>query len=308
MKSWSLALLIFFLQAEASVLIPAAEVSETEYRAYLKVHPDDITPSSQILRLRPTKGNHDNLLRLLANAQEAYLSQDRDLAVEKFKELSTLQPIDDWSAEDRSVFLYAYLRLYQLEPRDSSWLTKAANLGADLSTEGDLFPPSLIAQLHDERAKSHDLLLHPAAFKDWPHILINGHDCRMDSCPKVPDSGKNRITWISDRWQPHTQNLTAKDLASYRPPKEPWLNGECGRGVVAFQAKALGETKEFWGLNCNPAGTLVTPNPKSDSLSDRSHFLKSKWLWAGLGIIAGGLYLKHQMDHQQKEPTTTYGY
>lgn len=309
MKRWLITIFASVLTstANAVIVIPGAQISDTEYRAYLRVHPDDNSPTSRILQSHPTKPHQDQLLAALAGAQDAYLNQNSDLAIMRFKELVALRQDDDWSAENRSVFLYAYLRLYQLEPTVISWLEQAASLGTDIHPENDIFPAGMIIQLQSFREKIKYLAIDSRSFEDWPTLIFNGQICSKDFCHKIPDAGKNRITWISDRWQTHVAFLTASEFANYKPPKEPWVRGKCGQGQLTPLAKELGEAKEFWGLDCEITKPWL-PQTSMPNSSQSVSLIKSKWLWAGLGVIAGGLILKYQADHQTKEPTTTYGY
>jgi hypothetical protein len=302
--------------AHGKVLIPSVEVEDQEYKALLRLRPEEMSPSQKILRLHPSRGNRAHLLNALARAQRAFVSQSTETAHTQFLEIVELIDKDDWQIEDRSIFAYALLRLAQLEPKSTVWLEQAASLGADVTVERSLFPPPLLAELELKRRNLKKVVLDDGLFRDWPLLLIGGRTCTKGSCPVEVGDGRIRVTWLSDKFQPHTSMMRARELLGYKPPQTPWFEGACGQETrFSEQARFLGDAEPFFGFNCGSAMTRpFRPNPASDLLipeppKPTAAFYKSKWLWAGVGAVVTAVLIASQNKRKtERESTTTYGY
>jgi hypothetical protein len=302
--------------AHSKVLVPSVEVEDQEYKALLRLRPEEMSPSQRILRLHPARGNREQLLNALARAQRAFVSQSTEAAHTQFLEIVELIDKDDWKIEDRSIFAYALLRLAQLEPKSTVWLEQAASLGADVTVEHTLFPPPLLAELEIKRRNLKRVVLDDEFFRDWPMLLIGGRTCTKDSCPVEVGDGRIRVTWLSDKFQPHTSLIRARELSGYKPPQTPWFKGSCGQETrFSEQARFLGDAEPFFGFSCGSAPTRpLRPDPGSDlplpePPKPAAAFYKSKWLWAGVGaVITAALITSQNKKKTERESTTTYGY
>lgn len=315
MKSLVSLIFVFSFSAPAKVLVPEPTVDDHEYRALLKTRPDDISPSQRLLQLRPSHSRREQLLGALAKAQQAYVSQSADEARRRFLAVVDLLDKDDWGAGDRAVFLYAYLRLAQLEPNASAWLDRAAVLGTDVAIERPLFPPPLLADLEARRSRLSRVVIDDEIFRSWTTILINGRVCTRNVCQIENDDGRIRVTWLSDKWMPHTALIRMREVTSYRPPRKAWLEGTCAHPAFSGQAEVLGDVEPFFGFGCVAAPVSLAGAALTHELSlpktpePAASLYKSKWLWLGLGaIVTAAVIADQNKKKEDREPTTTYGY
>lgn len=314
---------IFFLLLSnpsfAAVIVPGPNADEREYKAMLQVHPDHLSPSQKLLHQRPGAREREDLLKSLAEAQEAFLNQSFGAARESFLKVARSAFSEDWRSEQIDIIVYALLRLAQLEgdaEKARPWLQKAADLGSPRISDSSLFPPPLLAQFMELRRQNAPLQIPNEVFKEWPIILVNGQSCSAGACDSRP-SGQARVTWLSDRWLPVTTLINSKDIAAYHPRQEPWVRGACSNPIAHAQTASLGEVRFFWNLDCEAAPQKkINLQPTSEPSPSEAFIkpgliptqLENKWLWAGVGLgaLALTLILNGQSHSVRSAPTTTY--
>ncbi len=307
------------INAYSAVIIPAPSTNPHEYEALLKAQPDDQSPLQYLQRARPERKNRENLLKALARAQEAFLNQSLDLAREHFKEIDNYFTIDDWTTIDHGVFIYAYLRLAQLEAdpdQKNEWLKKAAVLPSDAPLEPNLIPPPLLRELHDRRKSFTKMQFPDSVFDEWPLILVNGQRCTRKVCDGFSVYKHVRITWLSNIWLPYSATLRVDDVLRHRPKKIPWVSGNCDHFELHKRSKDFIQTQPFFNFACedkknyrislNSQNSDNLPSLNMEIKTKTLDFYQSTWFWAGIGTVLAAFVVHSHQRQGHQEPTTIY--
>lgn len=317
MKIWIAAVCLIPTLAHGRVLIPSPEVRDSEYRALLRMRPEDSSPIERIRRQRPTQVHREELLNALAQAQQAFVSQSSEIAQARFREVTELLDKDDWALQDRSIFVYSFLRLAQLDRNSSDWLDRAASLGNDVYIERSLFPPPLLSELELRRGQLEKISISDDVLRDWPVVLINGRVCSQTKCAVEVSNNRLRVTWLSQKFQPQSAVIRAQDVRGFRPRQRPWLGGSCAQIEWSEEARQLGDGEPFFGFQCGSDKNSLHPTKESQSLPwpeapapmAKTAFYKSKWLWIGIGaVVTAAVIASQNKGKEEREPSTTYGY
>lgn len=286
---WMILFLSLTAQAQ-NILYREPGQPAIEYQAALKAQGELISPTTNYLRIHPLRENRDRLTGRFAEAQKAFLNQDKTSARNAFQKVVDLIATDDWRASDRSVFALSYFRLAQLESENSRqdfWLRKILSLGPDAPVDQALVPPPLLKRLKEIRQKTPARDLSPL-LGEWDRLIVNGRVCTKCELPKTEEPV--RVTWLSDQWRPITQVWNA-NTAPTPPRGEPW--------PAPAPEKVL-------NLQTEPRADAL---PLFAETRTRKSFWKSPWLWAALGgAIAAAVIIDHNHRRTNSEPTTTYGY
>lgn len=308
------------------VLIPASDSPPLEWKAYLQAHPEFLTPSAALEKQRPSSTNRERLIRLFAEAQSDYLSNDLDRARERYQAVANETLNEDWAEQDREILLISHLRLAQLAIRAEdriAWLRAAASVG-DVSVDSRLFPPPLWSEWKSVLNSLDETALNFAQLgRDWTRVLINGRSCTRNPCRVTMEKqARVRVTWVSDVWVPFTRITRVDQIESAIADKRPWLKGSCAQLEWTRDAEEFSSRVGFFSLACaqrslagldekrltplpTPAAPLPWRNPQPKS--DRPLY-KSVWLWLGVGTLAAIVVAHNQKSKETREPTTTYGY
>lgn len=316
-----------FAYADGEVLIPAPDISAVEYRAYLQAHSELRTPSGALDARRPSRNARERLIRLFADAQAAYLSDDLEGARKSFETVVGEATTEDWGVPDREILILSFLRLAQMAPTPEqrlAYLKGSAVFGAaDLDRK--LFPPPLIQEWEEtlKNVPMHEVRV-AGLGRDWSRVLFNGQICTQNPCRIRADrTSVVRITWLSDRWLPVTKFTLIEQAERIEPDRRAWLAGRCEEPKWSEESEKFASRQAFFGLECTratvaraardlnfqPSAAAASPTwPEPPKKTDRPIY-KSPWLWLGVGALAAIVVANNpKSKDKDKEPSTTYGY
>lgn len=319
-----LILLLMNTAQAATILIEAPTARDLDYQATLRAHPDYQSPTRAYLAAHPSSGHREQLLKALTSAQKSFLQNSTTEARAGFMGVLGLLHEDDWGREEREVFLLAYFRLAQLESESDPgardrWLAESLLLGPGLNADEALIPPPLVTRRRELSEQVPAGPINPSKLAaGWNEVLINGQRCMRRDCENwTRYPGKVRVTFLSDRWLPQTTITDAQEISSLNPKTIAWAEGSCASPHPHAQAKELAANRVFWDLECDRPKTVeenfkpvaqAVPGavPAITFEAKPTPILKSKWFWAGVGIVAAVLIVRGSQKHESRETTTSY--
>lgn len=301
---------------EIQVLWQDPQDSRVDYAARLRADGDASSPVKAYRQKFPRGEARDRLSTLFADAQKKFLSQNSELAAQKYLEIANLISQEDWSRSDRGLFAVTFLRLAQLElntEQQDQWLTQVILLG-DVGVDRKLFPPPLMVRMDRLRGQfpwRKDVV---SALKDgWSQLIINGNACEVDGCAAWPDtSEKVRVTFLSDQWKPVTERMLIREIANFKPQRLAWSDADCSdffgaqcsnRSLRLQRSLRARETDVSAQSGSRPLQLPGAPEPSMPSA------LKNKWLWIGVGALTAAVLIHQSQEKKtERQPTTTYGF
>lgn len=316
----------------AIVLVPAQSTSSREYAAKLLTDAEALSPTQFHLRHHPKSESRELVLTRLAEAQQSLLSGPAENAKGKFRAILELELADDWDAISREAFLFARLRLAQLDPeRRNQWIEGALTLGSPPKENEAMIPPPVLEHWRAMATERRKVNL-SASLGEWSAILINGRPCTAESCPPIPESFEPvRATFLSNRWIPQTYKIRLSEVSSLSPERIPWVKGACGQEQLHPLAAAMGAVSVFqsWNGECaneplldlrpldrREVGLNIPSIPKeSPARTDSRSLFQSKWFWLGAVVASATAVavIRAQprpapAEVEERSPqTTTYG-
>ncbi len=310
-----LALTLACAQASAAVDRPLAagpDVSDADFSKYVEAH-GRRSLSEDFDANRPGTDFEERLRSKLETAQRAWLGSSPEKARTAFVELAELARRADWKDPQREVILYAHLRLAQsaVSPIERvEWLESAARLTPDLEPDSSLFPPPLLRELKELRAtiatRSLPLALHDV-FPGFKFVLVDGRKIDLASKATTRISpGVHRITALSDRHMPVTEELTAAQLGVFRVNGRPFAES-CASPLVSLEDGTRIEVLN--GQNCKPPSSSVAKVPDADWTKvsqEVSARPRRDWLWIGLAAVGTALAISVARDRQKGETTAVH--
>ncbi|MGE4130805.1 MAG: hypothetical protein AB7F86_04160 [Bdellovibrionales bacterium] len=328
-----LSLLLALPASAKEIVIQAPQSDRTAYRAYMKAHPDLLTPTDFWLAQLAPGAVRPELMKLLLKAQKSFLEESLRQAKQDFRSLADLSLAADWGEAERETLLYAHLRLAHLASSGSereSWIEKAALLGINLKVDTQAIPPPIVAELEKARREivMMDVTLEESG-EEWTTLLVNGQSCSPSHCQVPRTDLPVRFTWLSDKWQTVSTVEQGRTFPRNLPAKITWAQGECGKAKFSRAAHIFPERQLFTGLDCAEtvakklSKSELSPLPLAPTLfqsvpSEKKSILRSPWLWAGIGTAIVTALIIHENNKKKDsspassdpnpEPTTTYGY
>lgn len=297
-----LTLLMTFAYAQ-TVLLPAPDVSLREYHARLRVSPEYMSAVESYVRRHPTAANRDRLLAAFAEAQVAFTERPVEEAKLRLRELVARLETDDWNANEREIFLTAFLRLAQLDPEGADgWLARALTLGPGLEYDRGLFPPPLLARLEKLRTTLPRVRVSEklGAFSE---MLVQGVSCRRERCPDFPRTREPvRVTFLSEVYAPVTVHVALEKLNAAAPETRAFVAGRCGTPEFRPPSAEFTDKAAFFGLTCGQPEVALRPLPTpvnawplpmpTETPKPKRAFYHSPWFWTGaVAVITTAIVL-----------------
>lgn len=293
-------------------VVAGPDVSDSELKTFVERH-DRRTLGEYLEANRPGQDFERRLRAKLESAQRAWLSGSTDSARSDFIELVDLAPLGDWRDPQREAILYAHLRLAQSSATPierSDWLTKAARLVTDLEPDTSLFPPPLIREFREARAKvatqSTSVVLKDV-FPGFRYVLVDGRKFSLDSSAPVRISpGSHRITALSDRHAPLTEQMTGAQLGVFRVKVDPLVES-CAAPVKPLDDGLIVEV--FGGPKCSPVTAFANgaPNPTwADVPTEVRSKPRRDWLWIGAIALGTAAVIAVQRSQKRSDPTPAH--
>ncbi|MES2964881.1 MAG: hypothetical protein V4760_13400 [Bdellovibrionota bacterium] len=315
-KNFLIALLVFCQLSTAAALerplVAGPDIQDSELRVFAE-RQDRKTLSEALDAARPGAELEERLRARLEHAQRAWLGGSMELAKSEFMEIAALSTAGDWRDSQRDVILYAHMRLAQIvdSPTEkSAWLSKAAKLIPDLDPDPSLFPPPLLREFKDARAKvasQSTLISLRDVFPGFRFVLVDGRKVVLDSASTVRISpGLHRITALSDRHAPLTEQMTAAQLGVFRVKVNPLVES-CGAPVGALHDGV--EVDVYDGPKCSPP-TALAPKKLDRNWADVPSEVKTRarrdWLWIGALAIGTAVAVSVYRNQRASDPSTVH--
>jgi hypothetical protein len=289
---------------------PAIEVER-----YLNQSPQ---AASYIQAYLKQPGKRSELITHLKKGQFYFLDGDLDLAQKHFKMLVDLSYRHDWGQEERKILHFAHLRLAQLSSKSEqkdSYLKQALEFAPDLKMEASIFPPPLqkkyeqLARKMDQNQSVWEL---PIGADQFEVIVINGVIQNGHTSFVKGTERKVRITFLSNQLLPQTVIGSLSELKDMSLQTEPLLTGTCQsprwHPSIGFSSDQLvglfpgcQESRELALPSQQNMESLRSPNKLAQNTSS---IWKSKWLWAGVSVIATGLIIQNQQNQRPQSPAS----
>ncbi len=308
-------LLAFPLWAQV-VAVSTPNTNPLDYENHLLQNPSQISFLQHYGKQR--KQTSDDLFAKLKRAQFYFLDGQLSLAKESFDEITSMAHSADWGEEERKALHFSFLRKAQLTSNvQTSYkiLGQALDFDFEQIIDEQIFPPPLVQQYKNLLKQRKSLVFAlPSQASKFDQILINGKvQTDVKSFLKIPRQDV-RITFLSNTYKPQSFVTNSEQLQNLKISLDPLILGTCespdwDRNLFADQ-KIL----RIWP-GCQNSKSLALPT-LSEKLTIRPEvsssnfkFLKSKWFWAGVSILATGAIVHHQQKdrssaHQGSEVQT----
>ncbi len=312
-------LLSFSQPSKSNVWVKDIKSNFFQFTAHLtSLDSTHLSYGEYLLKLKRKETKKFQLKELILKAQEYYLSGEIDLALEVFKEITSLGHSADWNEEQRRVIFYSFLRRSQNEKdvdKKQALLLSAAQFIVFKITKDyldyHLFPPPLLEKLKQIQNQQSFLSLSLKTL--FPHheiILINGKQISNDRKKiQIPESSY-RITALSSSHTPWTKIVPISYLMTQSIKTSSLTSGYCK--TLKMRNNLVKKTiKIFYNKNCEKNNYLEKKKNQGE-LSDKIlnnnkyikfNFFKKKlpaWLIVGTVILTTGIVLSFTMDDKGK--------
>jgi len=313
------------LALQNKVWLRGHDASKEDFYVFLKNSNRLSYAEFQLERLRG-RADKFQLKEKLIVAQKLYLDGKRAKAMKFFNQITKEAYSAEWSAEDRRMILYAFLRSAQIQEEEEkarAFLILAGSFhGKALLLESypdlKLFPPPLIKRLQKIQEKSS--FLSP----DW-ELIFPGHEIILINGERIAKDQKRsflpgtyRVTALSSSHRAWSKKIHLSRLLLKPIQTEKLTLGFCDQIELIPQLQKQKRLKVFPASKCRPVEDLVWGgetlqkdsgeggmNPDLD-LSRRLYLERERggevdeeekksnlpaWFLAGVGIIAFSLLI-----------------
>ncbi len=296
-------LLILISQLMAQdVMIQGESTPDVAYEKRLVSDPN-LQSYIQHLQSQDTKNNL-KLQSTFKQAQFEFLQGSLEKAADLYGQISDMQHKARWTLSEQRIIHYSFLRLAQLSKADrNNWLTKAFIFHPEMEVDDKLFPPPLVDQYRRlQESTPMNVWTLPNKTEEFDQIFINGRTLPKGSRFFRYRPGRVRIDFLSNTYQPVTLVTDLKELETIKVSLHPLASGTCQ--VPKFYVEG---SEKFRLLNENclsgkMAGTGAKTLEKWQAATAKPQpgpsFLKNKWFWVGVSVVATGLTL-HSLKQRE---------
>jgi hypothetical protein len=249
-----------------SVVIRSLDASDYELGKFLEVYGDHESLAEFQLKARQSGRERKRLIEFFEKAQKDFLGSSFAKAKQSFKQVADLAHRGSWLEKDRVLIYSSYIRLAQLSPKEADmWLEEAARFSLDLSPDEARFPPPLVRQAIEAKAKvlSQVQIWQPTFWESVATIVIDGRIFRSEKQPAIPlTPGLHNLEVYSNMSLPDFRVLTRDDILKYTFPAKILAGGDCTEpSLVQHPLPKIGQIAIFYSMNC-------VKNQKSGQWSD----------------------------------------
>ena len=278
------------------VYIQPEDMSDIEYQTHLSEN-----RGSQSFSYFFENKKHpiiDKIESKLKLAQFEFLEGSLKTSFELFQEIYEMRFLHNWKIKQREIIHYSILRTAQLTKNNDEsdlYIKQAILFDSSLTINSDLFPPPMVRKFNliKSNLKTKVWPLHSSAL-DFEKLLVNGKETQINSGFIRLKDGKYRFELISNKRMPftvktHVSNLANLNATSSLLASEGCISKEAFEILDGSTSEVL--NKQCINLNTNLSSdrTLVNKKFDKEKKSKTPQFLKSKWFWIGLSVVATGI-------------------
>lgn len=295
--------LVFPLWAQV-VAVSTPQTNPLDYENYLLQNPSQISFVQH--HHKKQKQASDDLFAKLKRAQFYFLDGQLSLAQQSFAEITNMAHSADWGEKERQALHFSFLREAQLTSNAKTShkiLGRALDFDYEQKVDELVFPPPLVQQYKNLlKQRTSQVFPLPSQTVKFDQVLINGKvQMGVKSFLKIPRQDV-RITFLSNIYKPQSFVTNTVQLQNLEIPLDPLVLGTCENPDWDKKLFANQKIMRVWP-GCQNSKALALPslskdiNIKPEVSSSNFKFLRSKWFWAGVSVMATGAILHH---HQQQ--------
>ncbi len=327
----------FSLPHNPSTVGLASEARLSEFRAYLKAHPQHTSLAEKNYRQSLKADISDALFEAFKRAQYIFFSDSKKKALEAFIGVLTFIEKADWKPPQRKILFTSALRAAELSDSDierQNYLTVALKVSVVEKPDPKVFPPPLIQKFESLKKVSLKTVPIPEALKDAEIISVAGQVLRTfkNRQLKFPNT-MTKVVAYSSKWKTVQALLDSKDFKIWNPYKESIFLGTCF-DINTQSLISQKVTQVYANRNCViglSGKNILTPSPRHPihlqvasgsptpstfninhttvSAPKKTPWWKNKWLWIGVAS-AGAAYMIYENNQSSSgsdsHPTTVY--
>ena len=318
--------------ASAKLLIQSGSLSNIEYEAFLKTHPEYEPVMSVWLENPAYEVSSRSLRQAFDEAEKSFLSEPVEVAYDKYKQVPTLAFKSDWSDSERQLIFHAFLRVAQTainEKKRMEYLKLSKQFDSKLRPDDNLFPPPLIKEWDSLQAKDlFKIIQLNKSFSAYSVGFINGRKIEFKRFTVLVPKSDFRLTLLSNSKAPFTKIVNAEKIYSVKPSSPSLVEGSCKKPEI-YKGMSSSAAALFAG-DCvaNTEGSMLgapggnLPTVKNKYLTDVSEktlaqnrletrtsfesapFYKSGTFWVAVGAVAAYVAYKQKEDNKDSGVAT----
>ena len=292
-----------------TVVVQSEKTSNVAYQKHLGSHANKISFVDYQIR----ESGKKELDQKLKKAQFEFLKGSLKNSSQLFNEIAKLRHSFHWGLAERNKIQYAILRAAQLETNTDTQkklVQKAVIFDTEIDPDHTLYPPPLMALFHKTRKSlENKTWALPDKATEYDAILINGKKVENQTGFLEAPSGIYSITFLSNKYQSFEVTTQLEDLADIILPLIPLAQGGCGKWQLSQKLKN-NDILELFDNGCLSIESqlplteqLAFVNPPKEENKKTPRFLKNKWFWIGVSVVAVGLTW-HSLSQKDGSPGT----
>lgn len=294
------------VMAKQAPAVQAESITYAEYQAQLLLNPEWLSFSDyEIQRLR-NEGPKEELLENFKSAKRSDLVGDESSALIYYLKVAALKLSADWDLPERNALIFSFRRIADLTKEQNTkmkWQQTYLTWKNLESPSTDFFKKVAL----------------PNHWSNYRYALINGALIKINSDYIWLPNSQFRITFVSDKYISKSFLMTIEQAMNLRFVNEPIMTARCVGQARAHMDLPIDTVMIL--KNCiKPLNESITAIPRIEPLTAEnapgidqsfSHSIKSKprviesgWFWAGIGLLAGAIYLNNKSKESDAVQTT----
>ena len=270
-------------------LIQSQDTSFVEYQAYLQAHSKYISVINYKKNIHPFKKHKNEIFNLFTKAQKSYLKKNIKKNIKIFKKIIHLKFKDDWTFSERKIIFYSFLRLAELDIKNTNyWIKESLFFDLFQRPSTHFFSPPFQKKWikQKKQLKLISFKIPKSLKKDFPIVKINGQTLKSNKKIKLVDDILYRFHFLSNTYKPIILIAKPNNIESDIYFKTKLVEGSCEHPqfstkkikLALFPQACLGEERIFTFMN-------YTQNKK-----DIPHLWDTKWLIAASFLTGFFIY------------------
>ncbi len=319
-------------------LVRSAAADKNNYQATVHLNSNFISYSNYKINQLETNHYNKKLSLLYVEAQKLYFQKDYFNALKKYQEVIGHRNYQHWNSFSKKLLIQSFLKASELSHDlidKNSYLSLIQNTFPNFPLETINMPMKVRKQIEKMKSQSSFWKI-PESFEKFNFVVFNGevHSLFPGKKIKIP-GGQFLVTLFSDAFYPVRTRLDGLSIKHWLPSPRWVSSGTCefpggdksettDALYVFYTEKCIINTKnkknyfekkntisnladlkpvftenQAKASRLNPMGLQTNAQP-----SQKSSWLKNKWIWLGVAAVAGAYAIRQSSDSGKKTTTT----